>query len=58
MSYQPGDLTEEEELAILEEIENGNHNPAKALGIEISVEKELDSGIKIINICYPASSNL
>lgn len=58
MSYQPGDLTEEEELAILEAVENNNYDLAKALGIEISIEKELENEIKVINIHYPASNNL
>lgn len=52
MSFQPGDLTEEEELAILEAVESNNYGPAKALGIEVLVEKEFESGVKIVKICY------
>lgn len=57
MSYQPGDLTEEEELAILEAIENNNYNLAKALGIGIFVETELNNGIKVVNIRYDSKEN-
>ena len=57
MSYQPGDLTEEEEIAIHEALENNNYNLAKALGIEIFVETELDNGIKIVYIHYNSKEN-
>lgn len=52
MSYQSNDLTEEEEIAIHEALENNNYSPANALGIEIFVEEELENGIKIVTISY------
>ena len=57
MSYQSNDLTEEEEIAIHEALENNNYSLANALGIEIFVEKELENGIKIVNISYNSLKN-
>ena len=57
MSYQPNDLTEEEEISIHEALENNNYSPANALGIEIVVEEELENGIRIVNISYNSLKN-
>ena len=57
MRYQPNDLTEEEEIAIHEALENNNYSPANALGIEIFVEEELENGIRIVNISYNSLKN-
>lgn len=56
MSYHH-DLTEEEEIAIHEALENNNDKPANDLGIEIFIEEEYNNGVKLVNIHYNSENN-